>query len=101
MLPQPFNGPLLPKNPINTKHLLSNYNRKLLESSFNFEFGVQKILQDLSLRQKYSRIFEEQEIDLEAFVLLNNEDLIEIGVKRSRDRRKLLSEIKRIGKLLK
>ena len=70
-------------------------------SSFNFELGVQKILQDLSLRQKYSRIFEEQEIDLEAFVLLNNEDLMEIGVKRSRDRRKLLSEIKRIGKLLK
>ena len=101
MLPQPFNGPLLPKNPINTKHLLSNYNRKLLESSFNFQFGVQKILQDLSLREKYSRIFEEQEIDLEAFVLLNNEDLMEIGVKRSRDRRKLLSEIKRIGKLLK
>ena len=101
MLPQPFNGPLLPKNPINTKHLLSNYNRKLLESSFHFEFGVQKILQDLSLRQKYSSLFEEQEIDLEAFVLLNNEDLMEIGVKRSRDRRKILREIKRIGKLLK
>ena len=99
IVPDLNSGLPLGEDSINTKHLLSNYNRKLLESSFKLEFGVQKILQDLDL-QKYWKTFESQEIDLEAFVLLTNEDLIEIGIGSSRDRRKILKEIKRIGKLI-
>ena len=99
IVPDLNSGLPLSEDSINTKHLLSNYNRKLLESSFRLEFGVQKMLQDLDL-QKYWKTFESQEIDLEAFVLLTNEDLIEIGIENSRDRRKILKEIKRIGKLI-
>ena len=97
LIPDQNFGSLLPQNSINTQHLLSNYNRKLLNTSVNLKNRMQSILQKLKL-EKYENIFENQEIDLEAFVLLNNEDLIEIGVKHVQDRKILLREIDKLNR---
>ena len=56
---------------------------------------VDGILRRLSL-QKYSALFREQEIDFDAFVELSDSDLVEIGIKKIVERRKILEEIRRL-----
>jgi hypothetical protein len=56
---------------------------------------VRAVLERLSLH-KYVGAFQAHEIDLEAFVELNNDDLIEMGVERPAARKKLLAEIRRL-----
>jgi hypothetical protein len=46
---------------------------------------------------KYVSAFQSHEVDLEAFVELNEEDLIEIGVDRAGARKKILAEIQRLS----
>ena len=57
---------------------------------------VKDLLLKLSL-EKYIAAFKTHEVDLEAFVELNEADLVEIGVDKPGARRKLLAEIKRLS----
>lgn len=52
---------------------------------------------DLGL-EKHTRYFQEQEIDLDTFSLLNNKDLIELGITTFGARRKMLLAISRLRK---
>ena len=55
-----------------------------------------KLLSQLSL-ERYQPIFEEQEVDIEAFMTLNNEDLKELGIDASAARDQILSAINRLN----
>ena len=57
---------------------------------------VKDLLLKLSLG-KYVSAFQSHEVDLEAFVELNEEDLVEIGVDRAGARKKILAEIQRLS----
>ncbi|BFZ13265.1 hypothetical protein BsWGS_16304 [Bradybaena similaris] len=50
------------------------------------------IMKKLSL-EKYSPIFEEQEVDMEAFLTLTDDDLKELGISHADSRRQILSAI--------
>lgn len=50
------------------------------------------ILKKLSL-EKYQPIFEEQEVDMEAFLTLTDDDLTELGISHVESRRQILTEI--------
>ena len=55
-----------------------------------------KLLSQLSL-ERYQPIFEEQEVDIEAFLTLNNEDLKELGIDASPARDQILGAIHRLN----
>ena len=60
------------------------------------EDDLAKLLSQLSL-ERYQPIFEEQEVDIEAFMTLNNEDLKELGIDASPARDQILGAIKRLN----
>ncbi|XP_071091432.1 ankyrin repeat and SAM domain-containing protein 6-like [Haliotis cracherodii] len=62
----------------------------LQESAQNDE--VSGILKKLSL-EKYHPIFEEQEVDMEAFLTLTDDDLKELGISNNESRRQILTAI--------
>ncbi|WAR13333.1 ANKS6-like protein [Mya arenaria] len=68
----------------------------LLDSVNEHEAGtgdeLSGILKKLSL-EKYHPIFEEQEVDMEAFLTLTDDDLTELGISHVESRRQILSEI--------
>ena len=55
-----------------------------------------KLLCQLSL-ERYQPIFEEQEVDIEAFMTLNNEDLEELGIDSGGARDQILTAINRLN----
>ncbi|XP_068696980.1 ankyrin repeat and SAM domain-containing protein 6-like isoform X2 [Montipora capricornis] len=56
------------------------------------EDDLENILKKLSL-EKYQSIFEEQEVDMEAFLTLNDSDLSELGVTQKDARQQILTAI--------
>ena len=56
--------------------------------------SVQHILKDLNL-ESYFQIFNQHEIDIHAFKLLRDADLLEMGIDSSKIRRKILHAIKK------
>ena len=72
-----------PKMPvIDTKKLLSNYNRETkLKIEDNSDKIMKKILQELKLSNDVEEIFQQHEIDIDAFKLLRKADLLEMGIK--------------------
>ncbi|CAH1270061.1 ANKHD1 [Branchiostoma lanceolatum] len=56
------------------------------------EDEVSALLKKLSL-ERYRAIFEEQEVDMEAFLTLTDDDLRELGISSERPRRQILSAI--------
>ena len=81
-----------PKNPIiDTKKLLSNYNRKTRSKSG--DNGIKSIFQKLNLPNSVQEIFQQHEIDFEAFELLRRSDLIEMGIKDTKIIEIILSEV--------
>ncbi|XP_076469827.1 ankyrin repeat and SAM domain-containing protein 6-like isoform X3 [Babylonia areolata] len=57
---------------------------------------LSNILKKLSL-EKYSPIFEEQEVDMEAFLTLTDEDLKELGIPNVDSRRQILKAIRELN----
>ncbi|XP_078367744.1 ankyrin repeat and SAM domain-containing protein 6-like isoform X2 [Oculina patagonica] len=60
------------------------------------EGDLDNILKKLSL-EKYQPIFEEQEVDMEAFLTLNDGDLSELGVTRKDARQQILAAISELN----
>ncbi|CAD5119853.1 DgyrCDS8437 [Dimorphilus gyrociliatus] len=60
------------------------------------EEDVAGVLRQLSL-QSYTPVFEENEVDMEAFLTLNDKDLCELGINESLARNDILSAITRIS----
>ena len=60
------------------------------------EDDLAKLLSQLSL-ERYQPIFEEQEVDIEAFLTLNNEDLKELGIDASPAREQILNAINKLN----
>ncbi|XP_028290558.1 ankyrin repeat and SAM domain-containing protein 6 [Gouania willdenowi] len=57
---------------------------------------LSSILKKLSL-ENYQAIFEEQEVDMEAFLTLSDEDLKELGIKTDGPRQQILAAIKELN----
>ena len=55
-----------------------------------------KLLSQLSL-ERYQPIFEEQEVDIESFMTLNDDDLKELGIDASGARDQILTAITRLN----
>jgi len=53
---------------------------------------VGNVLKTLSL-EKYQPIFEKEEVDMEAFLMLNEGDLCELGITHADSQRQILSAI--------
>jgi len=74
-------------------HSSRSRNRYSYKNVFDYsEDDIEIILKKLSL-EKYHPIFEEQEVDMEAFLTLNDGDLSEIGVTRKDARQQILTAI--------
>ena len=56
--------------------------------------SVRQILKKIKL-DSYNHLFVEHEVDLEAFKLLSDADLLEMGIQSSKIRQKILRSIKR------
>ena len=56
--------------------------------------SVRQILKKIKL-DSYNHLFVEHEVDLEAFKLLSDADLLEMGIQSSQIRQKILRSIKR------
>ncbi|XP_069113972.1 ankyrin repeat and SAM domain-containing protein 6-like [Argopecten irradians] len=69
-------------------HILSS----LHENESNTNDELSGILKKLSL-EKYQPIFEEQEVDMEAFLTLNDTDLNELGISHTQSRQQILKTI--------
>ena len=84
-----------PKIPvIDTKKLLSNYNRETkLKIEDNSDKIVKKILKKLNLPNDVEEIFQQHEIDIDAFKLLRKADLLEMGVKNPNFIENILLEV--------
>ena len=80
---------------IDTKKLLSNYNRKKMKLQVDDKSIkiVKNILQNLNLPKGLVEIFQQHEIDLEAFKLLRRADLLEMGIKNPKIIEIILSEV--------
>lgn len=77
-------------NRTNSSHPKRRYSYK---NVFDYsEDDLENILKKLSL-EKYQPIFEEQEVDMEAFLTLNDGDLSELGVTRKDARQQILTAI--------
>ncbi|XP_063951326.1 ankyrin repeat and SAM domain-containing protein 6-like [Lytechinus pictus] len=61
-------------------------------SSISEEDELSSLLKKLSL-EKYAPIFEEQEVDMEAFLALNDSDLKEMGIRHKEPRNQILTAI--------
>jgi ankyrin repeat protein len=61
-----------------------------------FQDELSSLLMQLSL-ERYQPIFEEQEVDLEAFVTLTDEDLQELGIDAAAARGQILTAIRRLN----
>eukprot|EP00057_Strongylocentrotus_purpuratus_P007338 XP_011661812.1 PREDICTED: ankyrin repeat and SAM domain-containing protein 6 [Strongylocentrotus purpuratus] len=61
-------------------------------SSISEEDELSNLLRKLSL-EKYAPIFEEQEVDMEAFLALNDSDLKEMGIRHKEPRNQILTAI--------
>lgn len=53
---------------------------------------IGRVLQQLSL-EHYHAIFEEQEVDMEAFLSLTDDDLVELGISNDESRRQILATV--------
>ncbi|KAL4234976.1 Ankyrin repeat and SAM domain-containing protein 6 [Mactra antiquata] len=70
----------------------------MLDSVNEHETGdeLSGILKKLSL-EKYHPIFEEQEVDMEAFLTLTDDDLSELGISHVESRKQILTEISELN----
>lgn len=80
-----------------TSHSSHSRNRYTFKNELDYsEDDLENILKNLSL-QKYQPIFEEQEVDMEAFLTLNDRDLSELGVTCKDARQQILTAINELN----
>ncbi|XP_052232816.1 ankyrin repeat and SAM domain-containing protein 6-like [Dreissena polymorpha] len=93
------NSTLTP-SPSPTPGKYADENGPMLDSVNEIEAGpgdeLSVILKKLSL-EKYQPIFEEQEVDMEAFLTLTDDDLTELGISHVESRKQILTEISELN----
>ncbi|XP_068604142.1 ankyrin repeat and SAM domain-containing protein 6-like [Brachionichthys hirsutus] len=101
LTPSPSPTPKPPPGPGDALSLSSSHPRS--KSSGGSSSGtvtdedeLSSILKKLSL-EKYQPIFEEQEVDMEAFLTLTDEDLKELGIKTDGPRQQILAAISELN----
>lgn len=68
-------------------------NKKCLSIDLDRRLSIESILIDIGM-EKYSMVFQKEEIDLQVFLTMDNNDLCKIGIENNSDREKLLDAIK-------
>ncbi|XP_053402711.1 ankyrin repeat and SAM domain-containing protein 6-like [Mercenaria mercenaria] len=90
----------LTPSPSPTPGKFADENGPVLDSVSEHEAGagdeLSGILKKLSL-EKYHPIFEEQEVDMEAFLTLTDDDLTELGISHVESRKQILTEISELN----
>lgn len=87
----------LTPSPSPTPGKFADENGPMLDSVSEHEHDeLSGILKKLSL-EKYRPIFEEQEVDMEAFLTLTDDDLSELGISHVESRKQILTEISELN----